>query len=87
MARTKSNTHEFRYGLIKATVAARNTKSGTRYTVSIVRLYRNGDHWKESTRFGPDDIPLMRLVLDKAYGWILVQKQIAIENATEAVVR
>ena len=87
MAKTKSKTREFRYGLIKAVVAARKTKVGTRYTVSVARLYKNGDHWKESTRFSPADIPVMRLALDKAYGWILVQKQIAIETATEAATR
>ena len=79
MPRTKSKTREFRYGLIKSVVAIRKTKGVVRYTVSVVRLYRNGDQWKESTRFGPDDIPVMRLVLDKAYGWILLQKQAAVD--------
>lgn len=79
MARTKSRTREFRYGLIKSVVAIRQTKGVLQYTVSVVRLYRNGDQWKESTRFGPDDIPVLRLVLDKAYGWILLQKQAAVE--------
>ena len=41
-----------------------------RHTVSLHRLYRNGDHWKESSRFGRDDIPLMRHVLDAAHTWI-----------------
>ena len=62
--------HEIRIGLIKATVRRTKTQSGLRHTVSIVRLYRNGDVWKESTRFGRDDIPAVRLALDKAYVWI-----------------
>lgn len=80
-ARAKTTTHEIRYGLIKATITVRTSKIGMRYSLSLVRLYRNGDCWKCSTRFGPDDLPVMRLVLDKAYGWILVQRQAAIESA------
>ncbi len=59
--------HEIRRGLIKATVRRARTRSGLRHTVSVVRLYRNGDLWKHSTRFGRDDIPAVRLALDKAY--------------------
>ena len=62
--------HEIRLGLIKATVRRFRTRSGLRHTVSVVRLYRNGDLWKHSTRFGRDDIPAVRLALDKAYTWI-----------------
>ena len=62
--------HEIRLGLIKVTVRRSRTRSGLRHTVSVVRLYRNGDLWKHSTHFGRDDIPAVRLALDKAYTWI-----------------
>ena len=65
--------HEIRIGLIKARVWRKRTRSGVRHTVSVVRLYRNGDVWKESTRFGRDDLPLVKLVLDKAHLWTLRQ--------------
>jgi len=65
--------HEFCIGLIKARIRRKRSRSGTRHTVSIVRLYRNGDVWKESTRFGRDDLPVVRLVLDRAHTWILRQ--------------
>ena len=58
---------EFRRGLI--TVRIRKRKHS--FTTTLVRLYRDGDVWKESTRLGPKDIPLARLVLDLAYTWIL----------------
>jgi hypothetical protein len=79
MPKAKATIHEFKYGLIKAVVAAKETKAGIRYTVSVTRLYRNGDQWKQSSKFSQDDIPVMRLLLDKAYGWILLQKQAAVE--------
>ena len=68
-----SNTsiHEIRRGLIKARIWQRKSKNGVRYSLSVMRLYRNGDQWKESTRLGRDDLPLVRLVLDEAYTWLL----------------
>jgi hypothetical protein len=62
---------EIRRGLIKVRIWQRKSKNGVRYSLTVVRLFRNGDQWKESTRLGRDDIPLVRLLLDKAYTWIL----------------
>ena len=62
--------HEIRLGLIKASIWRKKTRSGLRHTVGVVRLYRNGDRWQESTRFGRDDLPVVRLVLDDAHTWI-----------------
>ena len=64
-------THEIRFGLIVARVWRKKTRSGIRHSVTLHRLFRNGDHWTESTRFGRDDIPVMRLALDHAHTWIL----------------
>lgn len=75
MARTP--VFELRRGLIKVRVWQKRTRSGLRHTIAVTRLFRNGDVWKESNRFGRDDIPLMRLLLDAAYTWIL-------ENSTSA---
>lgn len=50
--------------------------SGERHSVSIVRLYKNGDTWVESTRFGRDDLPLVAKVSDLAHSWIYQQAQI-----------
>ena len=63
-------TFELRRGLIKVRVLRRRTRSGPRHTVTVTRLFKDGDVWKESTRFGRDDIPLVRLVLDQAFVWI-----------------
>ena len=64
---------ELRRGLIKVRVWRKLTKTSLRHTVTVTRLYRNGDVWKESTRYGRDDIPLVRLVLDEAHTWIYQQ--------------
>jgi hypothetical protein len=65
---------ELRRGLITVRLWRRRSKRGIRYSLSVVRLYRNGDQWKESTRLGRDDIPLVRLVLDEAYVWLLTEQ-------------
>jgi hypothetical protein len=62
--------HELRRGLIKVCIWRKRTRSGLRHTIVVTRLFRNGDVWKESTRFGRDDIPLIRLLLDEALTWI-----------------
>ena len=67
--------HTIRYGMIKASIWRNETKSGERHAVSVVRLYRNGDVWKESTRFGRDDLPLVAKVADQAHSWIYGQTQ------------
>ncbi len=65
---------EIRRGLIKVRIWQRKSKNEVRYSLSVVRLFRNGDQWKESTRLGRDDIPVVRLVLDEAYEWMLTHK-------------
>ena len=68
---------EIRRGLIKAQIWQRRSKNGVRYSLSVVRLFRNGDQWTESTRLGRDDIPLVRLVLDEAHTWMLMNEGVS----------
>ena len=68
---------EIRRGLIKVRVWQRRSKNGVRYSLSVVRLFRNGDQWKESTRLGRDDIPLVRLVLNEAHTWMLMNEGVS----------
>ncbi len=64
--------HIVRRGSIKVCIWRKKTRSGIRHTLSLVRLYRNGDSWVESSRFGRDDVPLIRKVLDEAHTWIFL---------------
>lgn len=67
--------HEIRKGLVRVRIWRKRTRDGLRHTVAVTRLFRNGDIWKESTRFGRDDIPLMRMALDEAHTWIYQVRQ------------
>ena len=53
--------HEVRLGRIKAAVWENETQLGTRYSVTITRLYKvDGDpSWRTSTAFNRDDLPLV----------------------------
>ena len=72
--------HEVRRGLICARIWRKKTRSGLRHTVAVIRLFRNGETWKESSRFGRDDLPLLRLVLDDAHTWIHQQTREAMDD-------
>ena len=75
MARTimSKPVHEIRLGLIKAAIWHNLTRAGERHNVTLTRLYRNGDTWKESNHFGRDDLLLAAKVLDLAHSWIYQQ--------------
>lgn len=65
--------HEVRLGRIKAAIWENETQNGTRHNVTITRLYKDGDHWKDSTSFGRDDLPILAKVADMAHTWIFQQ--------------
>ena len=62
--------HIIRMGFIKASVWRNDTKVGIRHAVTITRLFKNGDVWQESSRFGRDDLPLVSKVGELAHEWI-----------------
>ena len=62
--------HEVRLGRIKAAIWENETQNGTRHNVTISRLYRDNNDWKDSTSFGRDDLPLVAKVVDQAHDWI-----------------
>jgi hypothetical protein len=66
----KQPIHEVRFGLIKACVWQNQTRSGLRTNVTFVRLFRDGDTWRESSHFGRDDLLLLKKVADLAHTWI-----------------
>ncbi len=65
--------HEIRFGRIRAAIWQNETEAGTRHNVTISRLYKDGDDWKDSASFGRDDLPLVAKVCDQAHSWIFEQ--------------
>ena len=65
--------HEIRFGRIRAAIWQNETENGMRHNVTISRLYKDGEDWKDSTSFGRDDLPLVAKVCDQAHSWIFEQ--------------
>ena len=62
--------HEVRMGRIKAAIWENDTQNGIRHNVTVTRLYKDGEQWKDSSSFGRDDLPLLLKVVDIAHTWI-----------------
>ncbi|MCA9191070.1 MAG: hypothetical protein KDB03_04895 [Planctomycetales bacterium] len=69
-ATQKRPVHEIRMGRIKAVIWENETQLGKRHNVSLTRIYKDGEQWKDSTSFGRDDLPLVTKVADLAHSWI-----------------
>lgn len=65
--------HEIRLGAIKAAIWENETTAGTRHNVTLSRLYRDDEGWKQTESFGRDDLPLVVKVADQAHSWIFEQ--------------
>lgn len=65
--------YEIRLGRIRAAIWENDTQNGTRHNVTLSRLYKDGDEWRDSSSFGRDDLPLVAKVADLAHSWIFGQ--------------
>ena len=71
--RSSPPVHELRLGRIRAAIWENDTQNGTRHNVTLSRLYKDGDNWRDTTSFGRDDLPLLAKVADLAHSWIFQQ--------------
>ncbi len=62
--------HEVRLGSIKAAIWENQTENGTRFNVTVARIYKDGENWKSTDSFGRDDLLLLTKVIDQAHTWI-----------------
>ena len=66
--------HEIRFSRIVAAIWENRTEQGEiRHNVTIRRIYRSADQWKETHSFGRDDLPVVAKVLDRCHTWIYEQ--------------
>jgi hypothetical protein len=66
--------HTVRLGAIKAAIWENTVGENTRHSVSLCRLYKDGDQWKTTESFGRDDLLLLAKVADQAHTWICEQR-------------
>lgn len=71
---TKKPAHEVRIGRAKATIWPNQTEKGTRYSVSLGRLYKPEDGpWQTSRSLDRDDLLNAAKAIDLAHTWIISQ--------------
>lgn len=75
MEKANKPTHEIRLGAIKAAIWKNQTKVGVRYSVTVARLYKDGEKWEQTASFGRDDLLLAAKVLDLAHSWVFQQSE------------
>ena len=73
--------HEVRLGRIRAAIWENETQIGTRHNVTVSRLFKDGDDWRDTTSFGRDDLLLVAKAADLAHSWII--QQAASNSASE----
>lgn len=73
--------HELRMGRIRAAIWANETQNGMRHNVTVSRIYKDGDDWKDSSSFGRDDLPLVAKIADQAHSWIYANGNASDGNA------
>jgi hypothetical protein len=71
---SKTPIHVVRYGFIKCCIWENSTRNGSRHVVTLTRLFKNGDSWQESTRFGRDDLLLAAKALNEAHSFIFSRR-------------
>jgi hypothetical protein len=74
--------YEVRVGRIRAAVWANTSEKGPWHSVTLSRLYKDGDDWKDSGSFGRDDLLLLAKVLDTAHSWIIEHAAQELEQAS-----
>lgn len=59
-----------RIGAVQAAIWENPTAIGTRFNVTVSRLYKQEESWKSSNSFGRDDLLLLAKVIDRAHDLI-----------------
>ena len=78
----KRPTHEYKFGKIRAAIWANESeKHNLWFNVTVSRLYKEDDQWKDTSSFGRDDLPVVCKAIDMAYSWILRrERQLELEQ-------
>ncbi len=66
----KRPVEEVRIGRIRAAIWENQTEQGVRHNVTVSRLYKDGNDWKDTGSFGREDLLLVAKVMDQAHTWI-----------------
>lgn len=63
--------HELRIGAIKAAIWANEGPNGAWHSVTLSRVFKQGEEWKHTASFHRDDLLVVAKVADQAHSWIV----------------
>ncbi len=67
---------EYRINGVKAVVWKNETRNGSMFNTTLVRVYKDkDDQWQETTSLGRDDLLAAAKVLDQAHSFITIHEQ------------
>jgi hypothetical protein len=67
---------EFRINGVKAVVWQNETRNGSMFNTTLVRVYKDkDDEWQETSSLGRDDLLAARKALDEAHSFILHEER------------
>lgn len=69
-ATSNKPVHVIRIGSIKAAIWENAVGEGVRLSVSVCRLYKDGEQWRTTESFGRDELLVLAKVADQAHTWI-----------------
>ena len=71
---TNRPLHTIRYGAVKAAIWRNVVDNGSAprpiYNVTFSRSYKDGNDWKDSSGFGPDDLLVLAKIANDAHTFI-----------------
>jgi len=71
--------HTIRYGALRAAIWKREVDLGNSsrpmYSVTFTRSYKDGNVWKDSSSFDPDDLLTLAKIAYDAHSFIHLQRQ------------
>jgi hypothetical protein len=74
MSKKNRPTHEIRVGLVKAAIWKVKHEKGPFFSVTLCRIYKGEDGWKQSSFFSGRELSTVAEVAGMANAWIEKQK-------------
>jgi len=72
---TNKPVHEIRVASVKAAIWSNALPNGVRHSVTLTRLYKDGDAWKSSSSFNRDDLLVLGRIATAAFDWIVANQK------------
>ena len=80
----KRPAHEVRLANIKAVIWENETRNGPMHNVVLVKVYKDGNDWKETRSLSRDDLLLAAKVLNMAHSWMIQNRATGSEQVEAA---